>query len=92
MLYLTFQGPGDQRLRHNPGKKLVYLVGIVVDSRYQVSCLILVKEIEWQFLQFIEYRIPQTEKHSLSYSTHQAHLNIVDNKCSNKHGQQNPGK
>ena len=86
----TYEAPYE--LHQRLGKELVNLVSIVVNTRYKVSCLILVKKIERKFLQFIENRISKAEEHPLTNTAHHSHLCIVDGKCHNKHYQEYPGE
>ena len=69
-------------------EKLIQLVGIVVDSGDQISCLVLIEERQRQLLQLGEDRIPQLEQYGSPDSSHPLRLKVTGEKSADVDGQQ----
>lgn len=66
----------SEKLRKCLRKKLIQFISIIVDTRYQVSCLILIEERKWKLLNFREKLIAKMKKGFSTNSTHYYCLNI----------------
>jgi hypothetical protein len=62
-----------ERLRH----KLIQLVGIVVQPRNQVACLVLVEECDGQILQFQKQSVSQMIQDSSADAAHRDDLYVA---------------
>ena len=65
------------KLHQGLREKLIELVGIVVDARNKIACLVLIEKGDRKLLKFAEYFIAQIEKQSPAHASHGYNLQIV---------------
>ena len=71
------------------GKKLVQFVGVIVDSRNEIACLVLIEEGERQLLQLSEQGVAQLEKNRAADSAHRKRLIVACEKSAKVYTQEN---